>query len=134
VSHLRYASYIQTDRIMFFCFFSFFKPIFFEASTWKSMAPSNGNGCRNLKNGCVLPSPPFPRTTSIPPNTFGRNWAFSTIRPCGVREICMIHVGCTCCVTSSTDHNMKIQARTTLKVALIRACICICILIFFLSV
>ena len=37
-----------------------------------------------------------------------------------VREIFMIHVGGTRCVTSSTDNIMKIHARRTLKVEFIR--------------
>jgi hypothetical protein len=38
-----------------------------------------------------------------------------------VREVFMIHVGGTRCVTSSTDNIMKIQARITLTVEFIRA-------------
>jgi len=37
-----------------------------------------------------------------------------------VKSIFMIHVGGTRCVTSSTDHNMNIQARITLNVEFIR--------------
>ena len=41
-----------------------------------------------------------------------------------VREICIIvHVGGTRCVTSSTDHCMKIHARKTWTVEFIRTCI-----------
>ena len=40
-----------------------------------------------------------------------------------VREVFMIHVGGTRCVTSSTGNNMKIQARITLTVEFIRGCI-----------
>ena len=40
-----------------------------------------------------------------------------------VTSIFMIHVGCTRCVTSSTDHNMKIRARITWTVECIRTCI-----------
>jgi hypothetical protein len=40
-----------------------------------------------------------------------------------VREIFIIHVGCTRCVTSSTDNIMKIRARITLTVEFIRTCI-----------
>ena len=36
---------------------------------------------------------------------------------------CVVHVGGTRCVTSNTDHNMKIHARITLSVEFIRACI-----------
>jgi hypothetical protein len=47
-----------------------------------------------------------------------------------VREIFLIHVGGTRCVTSSTDHIMKIRARITLTVECIRTCIfyvyCMC--------
>ena len=47
-----------------------------------------------------------------------------------VREIFIIHVGGTRCVTSSTDHIMKIRARITLTVEFIRTCIfyvyCMC--------
>jgi hypothetical protein len=46
--------------------------------------------------------------------------------PRPVREICIIvHVGGTRCVTSSTDHYMKIHARITLTVEFIRGYICI---------
>ena len=40
-----------------------------------------------------------------------------------VREVFIIHVGGTRCVTSSTDHYMKIQAWITLSVECIRTCI-----------
>ena len=40
-----------------------------------------------------------------------------------VREVCIIHVGGTRCVPSSTDNNMKIYARITLTVEFIRTCI-----------
>jgi hypothetical protein len=40
-----------------------------------------------------------------------------------VREVCMIHVGGTRCVTSRTANNMKIRARITLTVECIRTCI-----------
>jgi hypothetical protein len=40
-----------------------------------------------------------------------------------VRGIYMIHVGCTRCVTSSTDNIMKRHARITLTVEFIRTCI-----------
>jgi hypothetical protein len=40
-----------------------------------------------------------------------------------VTSIFMIHVGCTRCVTSSTDNIMKIRARITLTVEVIRTCI-----------
>ena len=40
-----------------------------------------------------------------------------------VREVFMIHVGGTRCVTSSTANMMKIQARITLTVEFIRTCI-----------
>ena len=40
-----------------------------------------------------------------------------------VREVFIVHVGGTRCVTSSTDNNMKIHARITLKVEFIRTCI-----------
>ena len=40
-----------------------------------------------------------------------------------VREVFMIHVGGTRCVTSSTDPMMKIRARITLTVECIRTCI-----------
>ena len=44
--------------------------------------------------------------------------------PCQyVKSVFMIHVGGTCCVTSSTDNNMKIHARITLNVEFIRTCI-----------
>ena len=49
---------------------------------------------------------------------------WSVLRQARVREICMIvHVGGTRCVTSSTDHTMKIQARIILTVECIRTCI-----------
>ena len=38
----------------------------------------------------------------------------------------VVHVGGTRCVTSNTDNNMNIQARITLNVACMRACILIC--------
>ena len=40
-----------------------------------------------------------------------------------VREVFVIHVGGTRCVTSSTDNVMKIHARITLTVECIRTCI-----------
>ena len=40
-----------------------------------------------------------------------------------VKSVFMIHVGGTRCVPSSTDHIMKILARITLKVEIIRTCI-----------
>ena len=40
-----------------------------------------------------------------------------------VKSIFVVHVGCTRCVTSNTDHNMQIQARITLSVEFIRTCI-----------
>jgi hypothetical protein len=40
-----------------------------------------------------------------------------------VKSVFMIHVGCTRCVTSSTDNIMKIHARITLTVEFIRKCI-----------
>ena len=40
-----------------------------------------------------------------------------------VREVVVVHVGGTRCVTSSTDHIMKRLARITLKVEVIRTCI-----------
>ena len=40
-----------------------------------------------------------------------------------VREVFIIHVGGTRCVTSSTDHYLKIQARITLTVEVIRTCL-----------
>ena len=40
-----------------------------------------------------------------------------------VREILMIHVGGTRCVPSSTDNSMKIHARITLTVEVIRTCL-----------
>ena len=40
-----------------------------------------------------------------------------------VKSVFIIHVGGTRCVTSSTDHNMKIHARITLNVDFIRTCI-----------
>jgi hypothetical protein len=48
----------------------------------------------------------------------------SQLRRIKVREIYIIvHVGGTRCVTSSTDHYMKIHARITLSVEFIRTCI-----------
>jgi hypothetical protein len=44
-----------------------------------------------------------------------------------VKSVFIIHVGCTCCVTSSTDNIMKIHARITLTVECIRTCIFICL-------
>jgi len=38
-------------------------------------------------------------------------------------EVFLVHVGCTRCLTSSTDHYMKIHARKTLGVEFIRASI-----------
>ena len=37
-----------------------------------------------------------------------------------VREVFIVHVGCTRCVTFSTANNMKIRARITLNVEFIR--------------
>jgi hypothetical protein len=39
------------------------------------------------------------------------------------RKVCVIHVGGTRCVTSSTDHSMNIRARITWTVECIRTCI-----------
>ena len=44
----------------------------------------------------------------------------------GVREVFLIHVGGTRCVTSSTDHIMNRQARITWTVECIRTCIFLC--------
>ena len=44
-----------------------------------------------------------------------------------VKSIFIIHVGCTRCVTSSTDNIMKIHARITLTVEFIRTCIFVCL-------
>ena len=44
-----------------------------------------------------------------------------------VKSVFLVHVGGTRCVTSSTDHYMKIQARTTLSVEVIRTCIFLCL-------
>ena len=44
-----------------------------------------------------------------------------------VCAIGLVHVGGTRCVTSSTDNIMNIQARVTLTVEFIRACILICV-------
>ena len=41
----------------------------------------------------------------------------------GVREVFLVHVGGTRCVTSSTDHNLKIHACITLTVEFIRTSI-----------
>ena len=43
--------------------------------------------------------------------------------PRDVREVFIIHVGGTRCVTSSTDNIMKIHARITLNDEFIRTCI-----------
>ena len=40
-----------------------------------------------------------------------------------VREVFVVHVGGTRCITSSTDNIMKIHARITLTVEFIRTCI-----------
>ena len=45
-----------------------------------------------------------------------------------VKSVFMMHVGCTRCVTSNTDHHLKIRAR--MGVDLIRACM----FLFFLYV
>jgi hypothetical protein len=51
-------------------------------------------------------------------------WCFATGgSTMGVREVFIVHVGCTRCVTSSTDNNLKIHARITLNVEFIRTCI-----------
>ena len=42
-----------------------------------------------------------------------------------VREVFIVHVGGTRCVTSRTDHIMKMHARITLTVEFIRTCILI---------
>ena len=53
---------------------------------------------------------------------FGHGWGVG-----GTMGKVMIHVGGTRCVTSSTDHNLKIRARITLTVEFIRTCIFICL-------
>ena len=40
-----------------------------------------------------------------------------------VKAVFIVHVGGNRCVTSSTDHSMKIHVRITLTVAFIRTCI-----------
>ena len=40
-----------------------------------------------------------------------------------MKSVCVVHVGGTRCVTSSTDNIMKIQARITLTVEFIQTCI-----------
>ena len=40
-----------------------------------------------------------------------------------VKSVFLVHVGGTRCVTSSTDHIIKVQARITLSVEFIRTCI-----------
>jgi magnesium-transporting ATPase (P-type) len=42
-----------------------------------------------------------------------------------VREVFIVHVGCTRCVPSSTDHIMNIPVLITLNVEFIRTCICL---------
>jgi hypothetical protein len=46
-----------------------------------------------------------------------------------VREVFVIHVGGTRCITSSTDHMMKILARITLTVEVIRCCLFIFVVV-----
>ena len=45
-----------------------------------------------------------------------------------VREVFIVHVGGTRCVTSSPDNIMNIHARITLTVEVIRTCICLFLL------
>ena len=44
-----------------------------------------------------------------------------------VKSVFIIHVGGTRCVTSRTDNIMKIRARITLTVEVIRTCIFLCL-------
>ena len=54
--------------------------------------------------------------------------ALERARQTEVREVLMIHVGGTRCVPSSTDHTLKILARITWTVEVIRTCICLFLL------
>ena len=82
--------------------------------------------CNGTRNGCenwrVL-RPAFKKD-------FDPTWPGPWFNACGrkgprclVREVFIIHVGGTRCVTSSTDNIMKIRARITLTVEFIRTCI-----------
>ena len=46
-----------------------------------------------------------------------------TITKSGYVEICLVHVGGTRCVPSSTDNTLKILARITWTVEVIRTCL-----------
>jgi hypothetical protein len=54
--------------------------------------------------------------------------ALERARQTEVREVFVIHVGGTRCVPSSTDHTLKILARITWTVEVIRTCICLFLL------
>ena len=79
-----------------------------------------------------MPAPPF-RLELLRARVFGNNkitpLQLSGVRDqmanrgSSVREVFVVHVGGTRCVTFSTDHMMNIQARITVKVACIRTCL-----------
>jgi hypothetical protein len=70
--------------------------------------------------GCQLRPPPRPFWPWVSADGAG---ALSFLAFGYVKSIFVVHVGCTRCVTSNTDHYMKIQARITLRVEFIRTCI-----------
>jgi len=49
------------------------------------------------------------------------------VRSRSVREVFIVHVGGTRCVTSSIENILKIRARITLTVEFIRGYICLCL-------
>ena len=77
-------------------------------------------------SGGVRLSFPYVANPDADPDTVAaeeqrKNTCFTVVAV--VREVFVIHVGCTRYVTSSTDNNLKIHARITLNVEFIRTCI-----------
>ena len=64
-------------------------------------------------------------STGAPSNLVVSRSVFFETKIFWVREVFVIHVGGTRCVTFSTDNNMKIHGRITLTVEFIRGCILI---------
>ena len=74
---------------------------------WRT--PTNGNGTWRNCNG--------------ERNRWNGRWTRAKIWCWYVKSVFIVHVGCTRCVTSSTDNIMKIHVRITLNVEFIRTCI-----------
>ena len=107
---------------MFFWFFLFFA-LFIDLLTDKVQPLSTGTTKEECSGHGLCFRHVAESTQPTPPNAFS-----NALTPGQVREVFVIHVGGTRCVTSSTDHSLKIQARITLTVEVIRTCICLFLL------